>query len=84
MANKNVKIFMYLRDGQNLGYVKIIEGRFFYGFTREEATLFTEEKARKLCSKFSNRYICKLIIPKNNIKKRQYIETSAEIIVTYV
>ena len=84
MANKNVKIFMYLRDKQTLGYVKIIENQPRYGFSRNEATLFTEEEARKLCSTFSNKYICKLIIPKNDIKKRRYIETSAEIITEYI
>lgn len=64
MTDKNIKIFMYLRNGQDLGYVKTIEEQSFYGFTREEATLFTEKEARKLCSNFSNKYICRLIIPK--------------------
>lgn len=86
MTDKNVRIFMYLYDRQALGYVKIIKGQPFYGFNGGEATLFTEEEARRLCSKFSNSYICELEMPRPTTKeqRKEKKEKSAEIIVTYI
>jgi len=58
------KIQLQLRDGQNLGYIKIRDGQPYYSYNQFEATEMTLSEAQKLCARFSKSYICIIEEPK--------------------
>lgn len=64
------RIKLTLQDGQQLGYIKMQEGKPYYGYSWSEATQFADEaEARKICQKFSDSYICYIVIPKREKPK---------------
>lgn len=63
------KIRLKLKDGQELGYIRIRDNEPYYSFSRFEASEMPLDEAKRLCSRFSNSYICIIEEPKKNKPK---------------
>ena len=71
------KIEMFLQDGQNLGYVRMRNGKPYYSYPREEATDMPLQEAQSMCKRFSAQYKCKIHASKQE-KPSSRIEISWE------
>lgn len=60
------KIRLKLKDGQELGYIRIRDNKPYYSYSRFEASEMPLDEAKRLCSRFSNSYICIIEEPKKN------------------
>ena len=63
------KVELKLRDGQNLGYIQIRNGKPYYDYPEHKATSMTVEEAVKMCNRFSDIYKCIIHREKHEIVK---------------
>ena len=63
------KIRLKLKDGQELGYIRIRDGQPYYSYSEFMASEITLTEAQKLCKRFSKSYICIIEEPKKNKPK---------------